>query len=123
MLHPTMLEDTTLLERRSLIWSWTRFVDWLINALDSKDSSCTTLLEEELALAMLLFSWSDCPLTIQRSPSSHSVFTQHQWSALLLLSHTMLCSPLMLCWSTLMLTLSLTMRLFMTFASGEFYYF
>ena len=42
MLPTIMLVDTTLLERKLLIWYWIVFVSWLINALDFKDSSFST---------------------------------------------------------------------------------
>ncbi|VAH09648.1 unnamed protein product [Triticum turgidum subsp. durum] len=106
------------LARRLLICALTVSGSFQTTALVSRDSLSSTLLEVELALALVLFCWSASLLTMERSPSLGSQCTHHPRSPPLLLSHTTVSCPPTPSLSTLMCLSFLTMRPSMTSAAA-----
>jgi len=114
MLPTTSPEVTTPLVKRSSISVLTELESLLTSAQDSKDSSSSTLLEEELDQDSGLFSSRDFQSIMARNPSSDSPSTHHLRYPLQLSSHTTQSSQLTPSWSTLMLPLCLITKPSMT---------
>ncbi|VAH21608.1 unnamed protein product [Triticum turgidum subsp. durum] len=106
------------LARRLLISALIVSGSFQTTALVCRDSLSSTLLEVELALALVRFSWSVSLLTMERSPSLGSQFTHLPRSPLLLLSHTTVSCPPTHSLSTPMSLSFLTMRPSMTSAAA-----